>query len=303
MVSPRASAAWISACRARVRAARPVSGGGAACSRRGPGFGLRGWFLQAGAVAGDGPLDGFGQVVPQMPPIRHLDGQRRALRSAFGVAAAAVPADDLCAGVGVQPGAEGLRGPLRKHVDRPAGLDIDQHGAVDMPLAQREVIDAQHQRSPAIRVRGGADQPHQRRPAHRARQPAGKPGASPAAQGHGDRLQHPLQAACPPAIAGGQARHLLGERRLRAPAVAAEEPAGPQVNEHFLAAAGGIGQPPLVTAVHPPRHHAAARAGRLAGTGPGQHMHRPARRVNTLDGQPGQVRDQNSENLKIARPA
>jgi hypothetical protein len=40
--------------------------------------------------------------------------------------------------------------------------------------------------------------------------------------------------------------------------------------------AGGIGQPPLVAAVHPPRQHAGARAGRLAGTGPGPHMHRPA---------------------------
>jgi hypothetical protein len=43
--------------------------------------------------------------------------------------------------VGIQPGAEGLRGPLRQHVDRPAGLDVDQDGAVDVPLAQREIID------------------------------------------------------------------------------------------------------------------------------------------------------------------
>ena len=55
-----------------------------------------------------------------------------------GVAPGAVPADDLHARVGIQPGAEGFRGPLRKHVHWPAGLDIDQDGAVDMPLAQRE---------------------------------------------------------------------------------------------------------------------------------------------------------------------
>jgi hypothetical protein len=36
-------------------------------------------------------------------------------------------------------------------------------------------------------------------------------------------------------------RHLLGERRLAARLVAAEEPAGLQVNEHFLAAAGRAG--------------------------------------------------------------
>ena len=205
--------------------------------------------------------------------------------------------------MGVQPGPEGLRGPLREHVHRQAGLDIDQHSAVDMSLAQGKVIDAQHQHRPATGVGGGADQPDQRRAAHRARQPAGQPGARPPAQRHGHRLQDTLQIACPPAIAGGQARHLLGERRLRAGIVAAEEPAGPQVNKHFLGTAGGIGQPPLITAVHPPRQHATARAGYFAGTGPGQHMHRPARRNDTIDGQPGQVRDQNRENLKIARPA
>jgi len=152
-----------------------------------------------------------------------------------------------------------------------------------MPLAQREIIDTQHQRSPVIRIGGRADEPHQRRPAHRAGQMAGQPGPGTAAQGQRDRGQHRLQAAGPPSIADGQARHLLRERRLGAPAVAAEEPADLQVNEHFLAAARGIGQLPLVAAVHPPRHHAASRAGRLAAAGPGQHMHRPARRRDALD--------------------
>jgi hypothetical protein len=172
-----------------------------------------------------------------------------------------------------------------------------------MPFAQGKVIDAQYQRSPSGRVGRGADEPYQRGPAHRAGQPAGQPGAGLAAQGHGDGLQHAIQAAGPPAVADGQARHLLREGGLRACVVAAEEPAGLQVNEHFLAAARGIGQLPLVAAVHPPRHHAAARAGRLAGAGPGQHMHRPARGHDMLDDKPGQVGNQNAENLKIARPA
>lgn len=63
-------------------------------------------------MPGDGALDGFGQVVPQVPPVGGLDGQRRALGCSLGVAAAAVPADDLDSGVGVQLGSEGLRGPL-----------------------------------------------------------------------------------------------------------------------------------------------------------------------------------------------
>jgi hypothetical protein len=75
------------------------------------------------------------------------------------------------------------------------------------------------------------------------------------------------------------------------------------MDKHFLAAARGISQPPLVVAVHPPRHHATPRAGRLTGTGPRQHTHRPARRLDTIDSQVGQMRDQNGESLKIARPA
>jgi hypothetical protein len=172
-----------------------------------------------------------------------------------------------------------------------------------MTLAQREVIHAQHQRGRFIRVGGCADQPQQRRPAHRARQPAGQPGAGPSAQGQRDRGQHGLQAAGPPAVAGGQARYLLRERRLGARLVLAEEPAGLQVDEHFVAAARSVGQLPLVAAVHPPRHRAAPCAGCLAGAGPGQHMHRPARRADALDGQAGQVRNQDSDSFRIARPS
>ena len=93
-----------------------------------PGLGLGGFFLQAGAVAGDGPFHGTGQVVQQVPAVSDLDGERRAVGCSFGVAAAPVPADHFCAGVGVQPCPEGLRGPLREHVHRPAGLDVDHAG-------------------------------------------------------------------------------------------------------------------------------------------------------------------------------
>jgi hypothetical protein len=160
-----------------------------------------------------------------------------------------------------------------------------------MPLPQSEVIDAQHQWSLPRRVRCGADQPQQRRPAGRAGQPAGKPGTSPAAQRQADRLQHGLQAAGPSAIPGGQAGHLLSKRAFGAGVVAAEEPPGLQVNEHLLATARGIGPLPLVAAMHPPRHHPASRAGRLASARPRQHVHRPARREDVLDGQAGQGRD------------
>jgi hypothetical protein len=116
------------------------------------------------------------------------------------------------------------------------------------------------------------------------------------------RLQHGLQVAGPPPVPGGQARHLLGERRLGAPGAVAEEPADLQVNDDFPAAARGIGQLPLVAAVHPPRHRPAAGAGCLAGAGTGDHMNGPAHRRHPLDSQAAQVRDQNDKSLKIARP-
>jgi hypothetical protein len=98
-------------------------------------------------VADDDTFDGFGQVVPQVLAVGDLDGQRRARGCAFCVAPAAVAADDLHARVGIQPGAKGFRGPLGQHVHRPPGLDIDQDGAVDVPLAEREVINLLRYRS------------------------------------------------------------------------------------------------------------------------------------------------------------
>ena len=85
--------------------------------------------------------------------------------------------------------------------------------------------------------------------------------------------------------------------------VAAEDPASPQVNEYFLAAARGAGQLALVMAVNPQRHRAAAWAGCLAGAGPGQDMNRPARYLDIIDGKSGQMRDQGGEDFKFARRA
>ena len=112
-------------------------------------------------MPGDGPFDGVGEVVQQVPAVGDLDGERGTASSAFGVAAAAVPADHLHAGARIEPGAEGLRGPLRQHVHRPPGLDVCQDGAVDMPAAQREIIGTQHLGGTCGGVGQGADQPQQ----------------------------------------------------------------------------------------------------------------------------------------------
>jgi hypothetical protein len=69
-------------------------------------------IAQAQFVTGDGPLDSVGEIVQQVPPVRDLDSERGAPGRALGIAATAVPADHLHAGAGIEPGAEGLRGPL-----------------------------------------------------------------------------------------------------------------------------------------------------------------------------------------------
>jgi len=119
-------------------------------------------------VPGDGAFHGVAEVVPQVPLVGDLNGQRCAAGRAVGIAAGAVAADDLRTGAGSQPGGERIGGPVGQHIDRAARLDIDQQGAVTVPAAQREVIHPQHDRGAHHRWLGQrTDEPDQRHPAHR----------------------------------------------------------------------------------------------------------------------------------------
>ena len=121
-------------------------------------------------MPGDRPLGSLAEVVPQVPAVSDLDRQRRAAGGPVGIAARPVPADDLRAGSGGQPGRERVRGALGQHVDRAAGLHVDQQRAVGMPAAQRELIHSKHgRRVHPGRVWQRADQPDQRHPARPGR--------------------------------------------------------------------------------------------------------------------------------------
>ena len=52
-------------------------------------------LAQAAVVSGDGLFDVLGQVVPQMPPIGHLDRPRCPTAGSLGIGTGAVPADHL----------------------------------------------------------------------------------------------------------------------------------------------------------------------------------------------------------------
>jgi hypothetical protein len=61
------------------------------------------------AVLADCPLDGLAEVVPQMPPVGDLHRIRRSPLTTVGIAACPVPADQLRARAGSEPGRERLR--------------------------------------------------------------------------------------------------------------------------------------------------------------------------------------------------
>jgi hypothetical protein len=141
---------------------------------------------------------------------------------------------------------------------------------------------------PAAGLSRSADQPQQCPPVHKARQLAAEPGTGAAAPARA-RL---LAALCAGHRSAGYSRwsgwHLLSERDLRARLIGADEAAGPQDGQHFLAAAWGIGTiaagngcAPAATAHHipgtPPRWHRS------------RHMHRLADRDDFLDDQARQV--------------
>lgn len=124
-----------------------------------------------------------------MAAIRDLDGAGRAPRGAVGVDPGPVTADQLRSRPGGEPSGERVRRPLTQDVDRPAGLDVDQQRPVAVPLAQRELVHAQHlgdaltagsgrartSRSSVIRLTAAANRPDRRAP---ARPPSAKATAS-----------------------------------------------------------------------------------------------------------------------------
>lgn len=81
-------------------------------------------------MLGDAPLGGLAEVVPEMPPVCDLDGLRCTGGGALGEERRPVPAHDLDAGPMGEPGRQARCLPVGQQVDRAAGLDVDENGAV-----------------------------------------------------------------------------------------------------------------------------------------------------------------------------
>jgi len=238
-----------------------------------------------------------------MPAISHLRGGGGTGGSALGVTAGPVAAYHLCSGVGIEPGRQCLGGAFGQDIDRTVGLHVDQDGSVVVPLAECEVIDAEHVYFTGVRVGQGPDESKESVLAQADGLELRQPGRRPAAQRQGDGLADPAQQHRATAVAEGQVRDLFGEGGLGAVGGRAEEPANAQVENGLLVSDRGVGDPALVTTVDPGRRSPAARAGSRWLPPSDLQPHRPAAHPNEVDVKPDEVREQNSDELSNSHPA
>ena len=79
-----------------------------------------------------------------MEAIRHLDGLRRPVPGAIGIGFRAIPRDHLHARVGLEPLRKRVALAVREQGDRLVAFQIDEHRAIRVAFAQREIVHPQH---------------------------------------------------------------------------------------------------------------------------------------------------------------
>ena len=185
-------------------------------------------------MAGHAALHRLAEVLPQVEPVGDLHRIRRAKANTLGVGAGAVPADHLDTPMGPQPVRQRLRLPTGQQLHRRAGLAIDQHGAIDLATAKREIVHPKHPRRDGRRlgIRQGQQQPQQRRPAGGGVQPPGEPSSGATGQRDRDLLQQPAQQRGAPPVADRQTLDLLSERPPPARLLLAEQSPNRQHDHH-----------------------------------------------------------------------
>ncbi|GAA3262134.1 hypothetical protein GCM10010532_114070 [Dactylosporangium siamense] len=75
-------------------------------------------------MCADHPVNRPGGVVGQVEPVGDLDRGRGAEPGALGIAAGPVPADDLSARLGPQPGGEAGGPPVGQEIHQTAGVSM-----------------------------------------------------------------------------------------------------------------------------------------------------------------------------------
>jgi hypothetical protein len=85
-------------------------------------------------------LQGFPEILEQMEAIRDLGGGGSPLAGALGIGAPAVPCDHLDPGMCLEPLGDGLSVPLRQESDGLAAFEINEHRAIRLAFAEREIV-------------------------------------------------------------------------------------------------------------------------------------------------------------------
>ena len=233
-----------------------------------------------------------------MPAVGDLDRARGAGGGAVSVSAGPVPADDLRAGIGLQPCLQRGGLPVGQQVHDLPRFRVGNHSAVYPPLAQREVINpGDLGRGSDRRVGQRHDQPQHGRGMDRHAQGAGQPGGGPPGQLQAEAGQHAQQRHAAPPVPLRHAPGLLGERGLRARRLPAAEPAHRQRYQHRPAAGRAIGHDPRIPAMDPRGHHPARRAPRLHLPAPRPDHHRVPGVLRPFHPQPAKVREQHEQQL------
>lgn len=211
-------------------------------------------------MLGECPFGGLAQVVPEVPPVRDLDGLWGADGGAFGEEWRPVPADDLDARPFGEPGSQAGRLPVRQQIDGAPGLDVDEDSAVVAALAGGVLVNADHPRCGDLGFGKIVHQPEHRAAADGHPENVGDAGPGAARESQADCGQGGTQPLGPLTIPTCQAGHLLDEGTACAARVPAREPTDPQLENNTSATARHISGKSHVGTMNPVRPDSADRA-------------------------------------------
>jgi hypothetical protein len=105
------------------------------------------------------------QILQQMKAIRHLAGRGRPKARRFRVGLRAVPHEDLHPGMGLQPLGHGRGFAVGEQGQGSPPGEVQQQRAIDMALAQGEIVDAEDLWGDHYGAGGATDHPQQGVPA------------------------------------------------------------------------------------------------------------------------------------------
>src|SRR5258706_16217443 len=89
-------------------------------------------------------FQGFPPIGQQMPTVRYLSSLRSAFANTPGIFRRTVSCNDLDAWMRFQPRRDRIGRSLANQVHRPMSFPIHEQGAVNLPLAEGEIVKAQH---------------------------------------------------------------------------------------------------------------------------------------------------------------